>query len=74
MKALTLPNINVRNGDSALRMIELLKDKTVMKAFKEDMFPQTISNKLDLLAQKITQMSARMEDKEKTGRMTRNES
>ena len=52
------------DGDIALRMIELLKDKTVMKAFKEEMFPQTISNKLDLLAEKITHMSARMEEKE----------
>ena len=44
------------DGDIALRMIELLKDKTVMKAFKEEMFPQTISNKLDLLAEKITRI------------------
>ena len=52
------------DGDISLRMIELLNDKTVMKAFKEEMFPQTISNKLDLLAEKITHMSARMEEKE----------
>ena len=35
-----------------------------MKAFKEEMFPQTISNKLDLLAEKIIHMSTRMEEKE----------
>ena len=46
-------------------MVSYSNTKTVMKEFKEEMFPQTISNKLDLLAEKITQMSARMEETEK---------
>ena len=54
-------------GDIALRMIELLKDKTVMKVFNGEMFPQTISNKLDILAEKITQMSARIWKRRKNG-------
>ena len=60
-----MPNTNVLNGDIAFRMIELLlKDKTVIQTSKE-MCPQSISNKLNLLAEKITQMSACMEEKEK---------
>ena len=53
-------NADEGDGDIALRTIELVKDKTVMKAFKEEMFPQTISNKLDLLAENPDFITNRM--------------
>ena len=43
-----------------MQMLSLLKDDIILKKLRDDLYPQEMSNKIDLTNAKLTQMSAQV--------------